>query len=98
MFHCRQSVQKSLKILKAKLKGLLRTPVNEPLPAWPSGRSQIGTGGGWVTTRGEGYHRMDITGIIAVDLMKPAKLTVPQERANVRRWHAEVSARPSASA
>jgi hypothetical protein len=30
--------------------------------------------------------------------MKPAKLAVPPELANVARWHAEVSARPSAKA
>jgi glutathione S-transferase len=37
----------------------------------------------------------DITAVVAVDFMKPAKLTVPDALANVRRWHAEVSARPS---
>jgi glutathione S-transferase len=47
---------------------------------------------------GDRYTVADITGFIAVDFMKPAKLNVPQEYANVRRWHAEVSARPSASA
>ena len=30
--------------------------------------------------------------------MKPAKLAVPDELKNVRRWHADVSARPSARA
>ncbi len=30
--------------------------------------------------------------------MKPAKLTVPDELANLRRWHAQVSERPSAKA
>jgi hypothetical protein len=30
--------------------------------------------------------------------MKPAKLAVTDEMTNVRRWHAEVSARPSAAA
>ncbi len=40
----------------------------------------------------------DITGMVAVDLMKPAKLSVPDEFAHVKRWHAEVSARPSAKA
>lgn len=47
---------------------------------------------------GEHYSVADITGMIAVDFMKPAKLAVPDGCANVRRWHAEVSARPSASA
>ena len=40
----------------------------------------------------------DITGLVAVDFMKPAKLAVPDELDNLKRWHAEVSARPSASA
>jgi glutathione S-transferase len=40
----------------------------------------------------------DITGLVAVDFMKPAKLAMPDELANVNRWHAEISARPSAQA
>ena len=40
----------------------------------------------------------DITGLVSIDLMKPAKLTVPPELTNIARWHAEVSARPSAKA
>jgi glutathione S-transferase len=47
---------------------------------------------------GEKFTVADITGLIAIDFMKPAKLAVPESLANVRRWHAEVSARPSASA
>jgi len=47
---------------------------------------------------GEQYTVADITGLVAVDLMKPAKLTLPEALTNVRRWHAEISARPSASA
>ncbi len=47
---------------------------------------------------GERYSVADITGLIAIDFMKPAKLDVPAELKNVRRWHAEMSARPSASA
>jgi len=47
---------------------------------------------------GDHYSVADITGMIAVDFMKPAKLSVPDGCANVRRWHAEVSARPSAGA
>jgi hypothetical protein len=30
--------------------------------------------------------------------MKPAKLAVPEDFVNLRRWHAQVSARPSARA
>jgi glutathione S-transferase len=37
----------------------------------------------------------DITAVVAVDFMKPAKIAVPEELANLRRWHGEVSARPS---
>jgi len=47
---------------------------------------------------GSRFSVADITGMIAIDFMKPAKLSVPEGCANVRRWHAEVSARPSASA
>lgn len=47
---------------------------------------------------GDRYTVADITGLVAVDFMKPAKLSVPEECRNVRRWHADVSARPSASA
>jgi glutathione S-transferase len=47
---------------------------------------------------GDSYSIADITGLVAVDLMKPAKLTVPAEFTNVLRWHAEISARPSAKA
>jgi glutathione S-transferase len=40
----------------------------------------------------------DITGLVAIDLMKPAKLAVSEDCTNVLRWHAAVSARPSAKA
>ncbi len=47
---------------------------------------------------GDRYSVADITGMISVDFMKPAKLTVPEALGNLKRWHAEVSARPSAQA
>jgi glutathione S-transferase len=47
---------------------------------------------------GDRYTVADITGLTAIDFMKPAKLSVPDGLANVRRWHADVSARPSAKA
>jgi glutathione S-transferase len=47
---------------------------------------------------GDRYTVADITGLVAIDFMKPAKLVVADELKNVRRWHADVSARPSASA
>ena len=47
---------------------------------------------------GERYSVADITGLVAVDLMKPAKLTIPEDLEHVRRWHGEIAARPSALA
>lgn len=47
---------------------------------------------------GDHFTVADITGLVAVDFMKPARLEVPEELTNVRRWHAQVSARPSAKA
>ncbi|MBV9236937.1 MAG: glutathione S-transferase [Xanthobacteraceae bacterium] len=47
---------------------------------------------------GEAFTVADITGLVAVDLMKPAKLAMPDELKNVKRWHAEVTARSSAAA
>jgi glutathione S-transferase len=47
---------------------------------------------------GNAYSVADITAMIAVDFMRVSKLTVPDDLANVKRWHAEVSARPSAKA
>jgi len=47
---------------------------------------------------GDTFSVADITGLISVDFMKPAKLAVPDELKHLKRWHAEISARPSASA
>jgi glutathione S-transferase len=47
---------------------------------------------------GTNYTIADITGLVAIDLMKPAKIAVPDEFANVRRWYADVNARPSSAA
>ncbi|TVR09813.1 MAG: glutathione S-transferase [Salinarimonadaceae bacterium] len=46
----------------------------------------------------EGFSVADITGLVALDFMKPAKLVIPEDLANVRRWHAALKARPSAAA
>ena len=40
----------------------------------------------------------DITGLVGIDFMRPARIAVPEELANVRRWHSALSARPSARA
>jgi glutathione S-transferase len=47
---------------------------------------------------GDRYSVADITGLVAVDFMKPAKLAAPAELINLKRWHSEISARPSAQA
>jgi glutathione S-transferase len=47
---------------------------------------------------GDRYTVADITMQVATDFMKPARLAMPEGVANVKRWHAAVSARPSAGA
>lgn len=47
---------------------------------------------------GPAYSVADITALVAVDFMRPARLQVPDTMTNVKRWHAAVSARPSAKA
>jgi glutathione S-transferase len=44
------------------------------------------------------YSVADITALVAIDFMKPARLAIPDEMRNLRRWHAQVSERPSARA
>lgn len=47
---------------------------------------------------GDAFSVADITGMIAVDFMKPAKLLVPEEMTHVRRWHAALVARQCSQA
>lgn len=47
---------------------------------------------------GESYSIADITALVAIDFMKPARLAAPESHANVMRWYREVSSRPSALA
>lgn len=47
---------------------------------------------------GDAFSVADITGMIAIDFMKPARIQVPAECANVIRWHKALSERPSATA
>jgi glutathione S-transferase len=47
---------------------------------------------------GDEYSIADITTLVAIDFMKPARLERPQGLANLARWYAQVSARPSAQA
>jgi glutathione S-transferase len=47
---------------------------------------------------GDRFSVADITALCAVDFLKPAKIEVPADFTNVRRWHSEVAERPSAKA
>jgi glutathione S-transferase len=47
---------------------------------------------------GDDYSVADITAMIGVDFLKPARIEVPEELRNLRRWYAQVKARPSADA
>lgn len=47
---------------------------------------------------GDSYSIADITGMIGIDFMKPARIELPRELSNVRRWYEAVSSRPSARA
>jgi glutathione S-transferase len=47
---------------------------------------------------GDDYSVADITGLVAIDFMKPARMTVPEELTNVGRWYRALAARPSAAA
>ncbi|WP_379071593.1 glutathione S-transferase [Mesorhizobium sp. UC22_110] len=47
---------------------------------------------------GGSYSVADITGLVAVDFMKPARIPVPEDCKHVLRWYRTVSGRPSAGA
>jgi glutathione S-transferase len=47
---------------------------------------------------GDKFSVADITALVAVDFMKPARIARPPELANLQRWYQEVSSRPSAKA
>ncbi len=47
---------------------------------------------------GDDFSVADITGMVALDFMKPARIAMPDDLTNVLRWRAELLARPSASA
>jgi len=47
---------------------------------------------------GAHYSVADITALVAIDFMKPARIERPAALDNVARWHAEVASRPSAKA
>jgi glutathione S-transferase len=47
---------------------------------------------------GDTLSMADITGLCAVDFARRARMDIPEACAEVRRWHAQLSARPSAQA
>ena len=47
---------------------------------------------------GEHFTIADITGLVALDFTRPARITIPEELVHLRRWREALAARPSASA
>ncbi|EKF17905.1 glutathione S-transferase [Nitratireductor pacificus] len=47
---------------------------------------------------GDDYSVADITGLVSIDFMKPAKLAFPEGLDHLARWYHTVSGRPSAKA
>ena len=47
---------------------------------------------------GDRFSIADITALVAIDFLKPAKLAVPEALTDLLGWHARVKARPSAMA
>jgi glutathione S-transferase len=47
---------------------------------------------------GERFTVADITGLVALDFAKPARVAIPPELVHLNRWHAALKARPSAAA
>jgi glutathione S-transferase len=47
---------------------------------------------------GDRFSVADITAMIALDFARVSKIMIQPEQKNLARWHAEVSARPSAKA
>ncbi|MDN2567657.1 glutathione S-transferase [Aquibium sp. A9E412] len=47
---------------------------------------------------GDAFSIADITGLVSVELMKPARIAMPQDLDHLARWYHTVAARPSAGA
>jgi glutathione S-transferase len=47
---------------------------------------------------GDRFTVADITGLVALDFVKPARMVIPQELVNLNRWRDSLAARPSANA
>ena len=61
-------------------------------------RFVVEEGGGIWFIAGKNYSVADITAMIAVDFMRVTKLATPETWTNLKRWHEQVAARPSAKA
>jgi len=40
------------------------------------------------------YTNADLTGLVAIDFLRPTRVTVPDELVDLKRWHAAMAARP----
>jgi glutathione S-transferase len=47
---------------------------------------------------GDRFSIADILGLVALDFIKPARITIPENLVNLRRWRETLAARPSALA
>jgi glutathione S-transferase len=47
---------------------------------------------------GDRFSIADILGLVALDFIKPARITIPESLVNLRRWRETLAARPSALA
>ena len=47
---------------------------------------------------GDRFTVADVTGLVALDFAKPARILIPPELLHLNRWHAALKARPSAAA
>ena len=47
---------------------------------------------------GDDYTVADITALVAIDFMKPARIEMPEDLTHLQSWHQRVSSRPSADA
>jgi glutathione S-transferase len=47
---------------------------------------------------GDAFSVADITALCTIDFMRVVRVALKESHANLKRWHAEVSARPSAAA
>jgi glutathione S-transferase len=52
----------------------------------------------WPFLAGDHYSVAEITGLVAIDFMKPARIGRPEELKHLARWYQDVASRPSAKA